>query len=86
LGTRRLAARENFSTQAALAWAFYRNGQFDEARNWIDRALTSGAVDAHLFARAAAIYSAAGNSTLGQRHMERAKELNPMVENFHIRH
>jgi tetratricopeptide (TPR) repeat protein len=81
-----LRLRENFSTQAALAWAFYRNGQFDEARNWIDRALTSGAAEAHLFARAAAIYSAAGNSTLGQRHEERARLLNPRVEKFHIHH
>ena len=81
-----LQLRENFSTQAALAWALYRNGQFDEARVWIDRALASGAAEAHLFLRAARIYAAAGNAELGRSHMERAKRLNPCVENFHIHH
>jgi tetratricopeptide (TPR) repeat protein len=81
-----LRLRENFSTQAVLAWALYRNGWFHEARNWIDRALASGAVEAHLFVRAAAIYSAVGNSVPGRRHMESAKRLNPWIENFHIHH
>jgi tetratricopeptide (TPR) repeat protein len=81
-----LRLRENFSTQAALAWAFYRDGRFDDARTWIDRALASGAVEAHLFARASAIYSAAGNAALGRRYMGRAKQLNPCVGNFHIHH
>jgi tetratricopeptide (TPR) repeat protein len=77
--------RENFSTQAALAWAQYRNRQFNEARGWIDRALASGAGEAHLFLRAARIY-AAGNPELAQSFMERAKRQNPCVENFHIHH
>ena len=48
-----LQLRENYSTQAALAWAFYRGRQFGKACNWIDRALASGAVEAHLFFRTA---------------------------------
>ena len=50
-----LQLRENFATQAALAWAHYRNAEFDGARGWIDRALASGVADAHLLFRAAKI-------------------------------
>lgn len=81
-----LQLRENFSTQSALAWAHYRNRQFDEARLWIDRALASRAVEAHLFLRAARIYAASGDPERGQSCMERAQHLNPCVENFHIHH
>jgi len=52
-----LQLRENFSTQAALAWAHYRNRQFDDARAWIDRAVASGAVEAHLFRRGKDLHS-----------------------------
>jgi tetratricopeptide (TPR) repeat protein len=81
-----LQLRENFSTQAALAWAHYRNRQFDEARAWMDQALASGAVDAHLFLRAARVYAASGDPGLGHSYMDRAKRQNPRVENFHIHH
>lgn len=81
-----LQLRENFSTQAALAWAFYRNEQHDEACRWIERALASGAVEAHLFFRAATIYAAAGNAALARNCMERARSLNPCVEKFHLHH
>jgi tetratricopeptide (TPR) repeat protein len=37
-----LQPRENFATQAALGWAFYRNGRFSDAVHWIERALASG--------------------------------------------
>jgi tetratricopeptide (TPR) repeat protein len=77
-----LRLRENFATQAALAWAYYRNAEFDEARGWIDRALASGVVDAHLLFRAAKIYA----GTSGRRFLVRAKKLNPFVERFHLHH
>jgi tetratricopeptide (TPR) repeat protein len=77
-----LQLRENFATQSALAWALYRNAEFPEARSWIDRALASGVVDAHLLLRAAKIYAGAG----GRNFLERAKKLNPFVESFHLHH
>ncbi len=77
-----LQLRENYATQSALAWAHYRNAQFDEARGWIDRALASGVVDAHLLLRAATIYAKDG----GRDFKERAKKLNPFVESFHVHH
>jgi hypothetical protein len=50
----------NFATQAALAGAFYRDGQAREAVHWIDCALASGAVDALLFYRGGQIYPCGG--------------------------
>jgi tetratricopeptide (TPR) repeat protein len=81
-----LQLRENFSTQAALAWAYYRNGQSDEACNWIDRALASGAVDAHLYSRAAKIHASAGDTDSARSYMERATRLNPSIDKFHVHH
>ena len=77
-----LQLRENFATQSALAWALYRNAEFAEARSWIDRALASGVLDAHLMLRTAKIYAGAG----GRNFLERAKKLNPFVESFHLHH
>ena len=81
-----LQLRENFSTQAALAWAYYRNGQSDEACNWIDRALASGAIDAHLYSRAAKIHASAGNIDEGRNYAGRALRLNPSIDKFHLHH
>jgi tetratricopeptide (TPR) repeat protein len=81
-----LQLRENFSTQAALAWAYYRNGQSDEACDWIDRALASGAIEPHLFSRAAKIHASAGNIEAGRTYMERATRLNPSIDRFHMHH
>ena len=78
--------RVNFSTQAGLAWALYRDRQFGEAVNWIDRALASGVVDALLDFRAGEIHSAAGNEVEGRNGRERALNLNPAVGRFHVHH
>lgn len=78
--------RENFSTQSALAWAFYRNGQPREASQWIERALASGALDAHLCSRAAKIYASLGNIAEARGYAEQARELNPSVGKFHFHH
>jgi tetratricopeptide (TPR) repeat protein len=82
---RDVALRENFSTQAALAWALYREGRFAEALEWIDRALGSGAVEPRLFHQAAKIYEAAGRPD-SARLLQRATGLNPHVECFHVHH
>jgi len=81
-----LQLRENFSTQAALGWAFYRDGRFSDAVHWIERALTSGVVDALLYFRAGEIYSAAANEIEGRGLRERALSLNPTVAGFHVHH
>jgi tetratricopeptide (TPR) repeat protein len=77
-----LRLRENFSTQAALAWALYRDGQLEEALETVERALASGAKDAHLFYRAGTIRRAAGGD--GEGLLRAAAELNPRRGNFHV--
>jgi tetratricopeptide (TPR) repeat protein len=79
-----IALRENFSTQAALAWALYRCGQFPDAVETIERALSSGVKDAHLFAQAATIHRAAGRTEGGDRYLRMAAEINPHHGSFHI--
>lgn len=81
-----LQLRENFSTQAALAWAYYRAGRYGEARDWIDRALASGAATAHLFRQAGRIYLAAGREAEARQFQDRAVTLNPVVDRFHLHH
>ncbi len=85
-----LQLRENFSTEAAFANALFRDGRFDEASDWIDRALASGAVDARLFLLAGRIHMAAGHSIDGRidgrAYLDRAARLNPIVERFHLHH
>jgi len=81
-----LQLRENFATQAALAWALYRDGQFGDAVCWIDRALASRVVDARLYFRAGEIYCAAGDKARGDELRERALKLNPAVAGFHLHH
>jgi hypothetical protein len=71
--------RENFATQAALAWALYRDRRFSEAVCWIEHALVSGAVTRW-------IYSAAGNKVEGRKLREWALNLNPAVAGFHVHH
>ena len=83
---RDLQLRENFATQAALAWSLYRAGRFSDAVCWIDRALASGVVDALLDFRAGEIYAAAGNAIEGRSLRERALSRNPAVAGFHVHH
>src|SRR6201987_5778604 len=74
---RDLALRPNFSSQAGLAWAFYRDSRIDEAADLIDVALASGAQDARLYDQAGTIYLAAGRTTEGEKLIERAAQMNP---------
>lgn len=79
-----LELRRNFSTLAALAWAFYRAEQFSEALELMNEALSSGAKDARLFRTAGMIYTAASPNGKGAWYLEKAAELNPNLKNFHV--
>ena len=79
-----LALRPNFATQEALAWALYRNGQFAEALDVMNQALSSGVKDAHLFFHAAMIHLAAGRTEEGKEFLKKAAEINPRYEDFHV--
>jgi tetratricopeptide (TPR) repeat protein len=82
--SRDIALRDNFSTQAALAWALYRDGQFLPALEKMEQALSSGARYAHLFSQAAAIYRAAGRAAENDYYRQQAAEMNPRHHGFHV--
>ena len=79
-----IALRDNFSTQAGLAWALYRNGQTAEALERMQQSLASGAEDAHLFSQAAAIWQAAREPETGARYLAMARAINPHHAGFHV--
>ena len=79
-----LTLRDNFATQAALAWALWRHDQFTEAAAFMDRSLASGVVDARLFQSAGTIYLSAGQVDKGERLLRQAREINPHLDRFHV--
>jgi tetratricopeptide (TPR) repeat protein len=79
-----LELRENFSTQAALAWALYRAEQYSEALETIQKALASGMKDSHLFYRAGMIHLSAERTEEGNRYLHMVSEFNPHYRNFHV--
>jgi tetratricopeptide (TPR) repeat protein len=83
-GRKDFELRRNFGTEAALAWALYRNGQIEEANEMMDCALGSGVQDGHLFAKAATIKAAAGRSHESAQLSGRAFALNPHHQGFHV--
>jgi len=62
-----------------LAWAYYKNGQYDRAWSSIALALRRGAVDPRVVYRASLIAKAAGMDEKHARFKERAEALNPMA-------
>jgi hypothetical protein len=76
--------RANFSTQAALAWALYRDGQFPEALDAMNQALSSGVRDARLFVQAAMIHRSAGVNGESNLYLQMAAEINPHYSDFHV--
>ncbi len=81
---RDIALRDNFGSQAALAWALYRDGQFDAALDSMRKALASGAKGAHLFSQAATVHRAAGLTEEADRYARLALEINPRLRSFHV--
>ncbi len=76
--------RDNYATEAALAWALYRDDQFTEAAAFMDRSLSSGIVDARLFQSAGTIYLSAGQVEKGEQLLQEAREINPHLDRFHV--
>ena len=72
--------RHDVRTLDAYAWALYVNGQFDEARRQIEKALEVGARDAELYYHAGTIEAAAGAKSAGLRYFQQSLELDPGSE------
>jgi tetratricopeptide (TPR) repeat protein len=72
-----VSLRNNFMTQADLAWALFRGGQLDEAIEYMAEATAVGAVSARMYQQAAVIYSAAKQNDLGRHFTRLAVAANP---------
>ena len=79
-----IALRNNFNTQAALAWALHNIGETSEAVVCMDEAIGSGVQDATIYLKAAAIYQAAGLDRKAHKFEHRAADLNPSGTRVHV--
>jgi tetratricopeptide (TPR) repeat protein len=79
-----LELRRNFSTLAAMAWAYYRAGEFSKALEVMNESLASGVKDARLFYQAGMIHKAFSPNGKADRFLQMAAALNPTYENFHV--
>jgi tetratricopeptide (TPR) repeat protein len=75
-----IARRHDVRTLDAYAWALYVNGQFDEARRQIEKALAVGARGAELYYHAGTIEAAAGAKSAGIRYFQQSLEIDSASE------
>jgi tetratricopeptide (TPR) repeat protein len=76
--------RQNVTTRDALAWALFRDGQYPAAVDEMKKALSGNWQDAHLFFHAAMIHLAAGLAEDGKVYFQKAVDINPYYNAFHV--
>jgi tetratricopeptide (TPR) repeat protein len=81
-----VSLRSNFDTQSSLAWALFKNGEYAEGLQWIRLALSSGARDRSMFAVAAALFHASGDSEQSEHYARAAHAINPNEPALHLHH
>jgi tetratricopeptide (TPR) repeat protein len=79
-----IALRDNFNTQAALAWALHCAGQSAAGIAYMEQSLRSGVKDAALYKRAALIFEGAGEHAKAHQWEHRAAQLNPLGIHVHV--
>ena len=79
-----LEMRAGYASHDALAWALFRGGDIERARQEMDLALIPGLRDAHVLFHAAMINLAAGRAAEGRRLLREAGAINPQYGNFHV--
>ncbi|MEK6804701.1 MAG: tetratricopeptide repeat protein [Nitrospirota bacterium] len=83
LARKELEVRQDIYSYDALAWALYRQGQYNPARAAISQALKLGTKDSRLLFHAGMVMSATGRQQEAQQYLRRLLSLNP---NFHPLH
>jgi tetratricopeptide (TPR) repeat protein len=71
------ARRPSIYGADALAWTLYHNGKYDEAKAFIDKALSLGTRDAMFHFHAGKIEWALKNELGARKHFEQALDINP---------
>jgi len=72
-----LDSRKDIYGYDSAAWAYYKNGRYEEAQAMMDQALALGTYDARLYYHAGMIAYALGNDGQARMYLERALEINP---------
>jgi tetratricopeptide (TPR) repeat protein len=73
-----IATRRDVYGYDLLAWALFKSGRIDDARNAATAALSQSTEDATLYYHAGMIAAAAGDSTAARSLLAKALELNPL--------
>ena len=81
-----VALRSNYSTQSAMAWALFKNGELAEGLDWIRLALSSGVQESGIFGSASVLFHAAGDPIKGEFYSRAAEKINPHGDGFHMHH
>jgi tetratricopeptide (TPR) repeat protein len=79
-----LETRHSVYARDAMAWALYRDGQFAEAGREMKKALALGTKDSHFLFHASMIAIANGDLAEGKQFLQRAAEVNPHYNAFHV--
>lgn len=72
-----LEARQDIYAYDTLAWAFYKNGRYEEAADAMQQALSQGTQDALLFYHHGMIEAALGHEDNARSSLQQALALNP---------
>jgi tetratricopeptide (TPR) repeat protein len=83
---RDFAQRQDIAARDALAWAFFRDSQFDAGNTVMDQVLPFASADAHVLAHAAMIDFAIGRADAGKQLLRQAAIVNPYYQSFHVHH
>jgi tetratricopeptide (TPR) repeat protein len=81
---RDLTLRHGIQADDALAWALYKAGKIEEARDTIAKALATGTHDAHILYHAGMIRMSAGDIAGGKGALQQALAANPRHNTFHV--
>jgi tetratricopeptide (TPR) repeat protein len=80
IAEREYAARPNPAAADTLAWCYYKNARYEDAKRLIKKALEPGTPDASRLFHAGMIHEKLGDRTAAKQFLFRAISLNP---NFH---
>ena len=81
---RDLTLRHNIQAYDTLAWALYKAGKMEEARDTISQALNSGTKDPHILYHAGTIFMRAGDIPVGKAKLQEALSADPRYNTFHV--
>jgi tetratricopeptide (TPR) repeat protein len=81
LAHKEFEVRHDIYTWDALAWALYKNGNYQEASDAVENALRPGTRDALLFFHAGMIARAQGQNAVAKDRLQQALSINP---HFHV--